>query len=160
MTLKEARQKARLTQAQAAALLNVSLRSYKSYENEPEKAGTLKYRYMAEKLEEAGRVDETHGLLTLSEIRQICGDTLKAYPISYAYLFGSYAKGKADETSDVDLLVSGEVDGLRFYGLVEELREALRKQVDVLTPAQLLKNPELLDEILRDGVKIYGQSQE
>jgi len=160
MTLKEARQQARLTQAQAAEQLGVSLRSYKSYENDPDKAGTLKYRYMAEKLEEAGRVDETHGLLTVGDIRRICEELLQAYPIRYAYLFGSYAKGKATETSDVDLLVSGDVDGLRFYGMVEDLRQGLRKRVDVLTPAQLLKNPELLDEILRDGVKVYGQSEE
>ena len=56
----------------------------------------------------------------------------------------------------MDLLISGEVDGLRFYGLVDTLREALNKKVDVLTPSQLTKNQQLLDEILRDGVKIYG----
>ena len=154
------RREMNLTRQEAADHLHVSLRSYKSYENDPEKAGTLKYNYMAEKLEEAGRVDETHGLLTVDEIRRVCEDKLRAYPVSYAYLFGSYAKGKATETSDVDLLVSGEVSGLRFYGMVEDLREALRKQVDVLTSNQLLKNPELLDEILRDGVRVYGQPEE
>ena len=155
MTLKEARQQARLTQAQAAEHLGVSLRSYKSYENDPEKAGTLKYNYMAEKLEEAGRVDETHGLLTVEEITRLCGERLAAWPVTYAYLFGSYARGKATETSDVDLLVSSDVKGLKFYGMVEKLRTSLHKKVDVLSLEQLKDNLELTDEILKNGIRIY-----
>ena len=156
MTLREARQQAGLTQAQAAAHLGVSLRSYKTYETAPEKTGMMKYRYMLEQLEALGRVDETHGLLTLEDIRRVLGTVLADYPVTYAYLFGSYAKGRATEHSDVDLLVSGGVEGLQFYGLVEALKTGLRKEVDVLTPAQLVNNPQLMDEILREGVKVYG----
>ena len=76
--------------------------------------------------------------------------------MEYCYLFGSYAKGKATEKSDVDLLVSTTDSGMRFYDLVETLREKLRKKVDVLNREQLTGNDALLDEILRDGVKIYG----
>ena len=159
MTLRDLRIQNNLTQAQAADMLGVSLRSYKSYETEPQKADTLKYRYFLQQLAEKYKLDETHGLLTTKEIARRCSEKLAAYPITYAYLFGSYAKGKAEETSDVDLLVSGEVKGLQFYGLVEDLREALRKNVAVLTPAQLVNNPELLNEILRDGVRIYGTNQ-
>ncbi len=159
MTLLEARTRCRFTQAQAASHLGVSLRSYKSYETDPQKADTLKYRYLTRELESLCAVDETHGILTLSEIRSICSDVLAACPVTYCYLFGSYARGTATPASDVDLLVSGEVDGLAFYGLVDALKTALRKRVDVLTPAQMERNPELLNEILRDGVKIYGKSQ-
>ena len=160
MTLREARNRCRLTQAQAAAALGVSLRSYKAYETSPEKTETLKYRYLTQQLEGLCRIDETHGVLTPDEIRAACARVLAEYPITYCYLFGSYARGTAKGSSDVDLLVSGEVEGLRFYGLVEALKTALCKQVDVLTPSQLTNNPELLNEILRDGVKIYGSSQE
>ena len=156
MTLREIRTSHGLTQAQAAGLLEISLRSYKSYETDPKKTNTPKYRYLVAQLNDHTRLDESHGLLTIEEIARLCGEQLATYPITYAYLFGSYAKGTATETSDVDLLVSGEVSGLRFYGLVEALREALHKEVDVLTPAQLSNNPPLLNEILKDGIKIYG----
>lgn len=76
--------------------------------------------------------------------------------IKYCYLFGSYAKGKATETSDVDLLVSTSITGLAFFDLIETLRESLKKKVDLLNFDQLKNNPELLNEILQDGVKIYG----
>ena len=46
---------------------------------------------------------------------------------------------------------------LTFFGMAERLREALKKRVDVLDVKQLTGNPELINEILRDGVKIYEQ---
>ena len=74
----------------------------------------------------------------------------------YAYLFGSYAKGKATEKSDVDLLISMPLNGLRFYEFVEVLRESLKKKVDLLDDTQLENNTVLVKEILQDGIKIYG----
>ena len=155
MTLKEARKNAHLTQRQAAGLLGVSLRSYIMYETDEARRGSIKYKYMLQQLEMLSQIDEEHGLLTVEDIRLTCGEQLSAYPISYCYLFGSYARGTATENSDVDLLVSGEVKGLRFYGLVDALKNALKKNVDVLTPGQLTQNPELMDNILREGIKVY-----
>ena len=48
------------------------------------------------------------------------------------------------------------ISGMKFYDLVEALREALHKKVDVLNREQLNDNPELMHEILKDGIKIYG----
>ena len=76
--------------------------------------------------------------------------------MKYAYLFGSYAKGRATGKSDVDILVSASVTGIEFFGLVEELRTELHKKVDVLDKNQLKGNLELTEEILKDGIKIYG----
>ena len=50
--LKEVRTEKKLTQQQVADLFGISLRSYKSYENDPVKEGSLKYHYMLEKLAE------------------------------------------------------------------------------------------------------------
>ena len=76
--------------------------------------------------------------------------------VEYCYLFGSYAKGKATPLSDVDLLISSGITGLKFFGMVEELRERLGKKVDVIEKKQLENNFELAQEILKDGVRIYG----
>ena len=80
----------------------------------------------------------------------------KKYEVEYCYLFGSYAKGKATETSDVDLLIATPLSGLKFFELVEELREKLCKKVDALHQTQLNNNLKLTQEILKDGLKIYG----
>lgn len=58
------------------------------------------------------------------------------FGVSKIGLFGSYAKGHLDETSDIDLLVEFERPiGLRFVELVDYLETLLGRKVDVLTPA-------------------------
>ena len=118
--------------------------------------GTPKYRLFLAEMSEIGRLDEEHGILTMDEIKEACGEILKDYSVQYCYLFGSYAKGKATESSDVDLLISSETTGLRFYELTEKLRERLCKKIDLLDVKQLAGNEELLNEVLKDGVRIYG----
>ena len=156
MTLKDLRKQNGLTQAECSSFLGVPLRTYQNYENDERKVGSIKYLYMLQKLEQYGFIDENHGILGIQTIKDICGKVFADYNVDYCYLFGSYAKGKADEKSDVDLLVSTSDTGMRFYDLVETLRESLKKKVDVLNREQLNNNEALLDEILKDGVKIYG----
>jgi predicted nucleotidyltransferase len=156
MTLRELRKNKGITQQEAANFLGVPLRTYSNYENDIKKQTSIKYIYMVEKLYTYGYVDEENGILTLDEIKNVCVEVFSKYSVEYCYLFGSYAKGKAKATSDVDLLVCTNLSGLKFYGLVEELREALKKKVDVLDQKQLIDNFELTNEILKDGIKIYG----
>ena len=146
----------KLTQAQVADILGISLRSYKSYENDKEKEGTLKYNYIFDKLSTFNTIDEDHGILEINYIKEKCEEVFKEYPIHYCVLFGSYAKGKASDTSDIDLLISSDVKGLKFFGMVEKLRTILHKKIDALSIEQLKDNIELTDEILKDGIRIYG----
>jgi hypothetical protein len=156
MELKQLRQQKGITQVECAQYLGVPLRTYKTYENDERKQQTIKYKYMVEKLNSFGKIDEEHGILAMQQIIDKCGEVFKGYDIDYCYLFGSYAKGNATPTSDVDLLISSNVSGLAFFGLAEELRTALCKKVDLLNQDQLHNNPTLANEILKDGVKIYG----
>ena len=154
--LKQLRMEKKMTQQEVADLIGISLRSYKSYENEKEKQNTIKYKYIIEQLCKINYIDEETGLLELEDIVKKCSEVFEKYEVNFCYLFGSYAKGKARPTSDVDLLVSTNVKGLKFYGLVEEIRTVLHKKVDVLDMNQLKDNIELTEEILKDGIKIYG----
>ena len=154
--LKSTRVSKQLTQREAAKELGVSLRSYISYENDPDKQNTIKYNYLLNELEQRFRIDEEHGVLSIDNIIDVCFPILERYNTNYCYLFGSYAKGTATEKSDVDLLISTEISGLKFYSLAEELREKLKKNIDILDIKQLNNNEALLDEILKYGIKIYG----
>lgn len=155
-TLKDLRISRNLTQRQAAEKTGISLRSYIAYENDPTKENTIKYRFLLQEIENVNVLDEEHGILQMEDIRHKCEAVFADYPVEFCYLFGSYAKGTPSETSDVDLLISTEVKGLRFYELTEKLRESLKKKVDLLDLKQLAGNEELLHELLKDGVKIYG----
>ena len=156
MDLKELRLSKKLTQAQAALKMGISLRSYKQYENDKKKINTIKYNYMIRELEKVGYIDEEHGILNIEIIKSKTANIFKKHEVEYCILFGSYANGTATEKSDVDLLVASNVTGMDFYGMAEELREALQKKVDLLNLEQLYNNQNLLNNILKDGIKIYG----
>ena len=156
MTLKELRIEKGLTQSQCANFLGIPLRTYSRYENDENKKNYIKYQYMMDKLSEYGFIDEEHGILTLDQIKNTCINVFKNYKVDFCYLFGSYSKCKANEKSDVDLLISTNLTGIKFFGLVEELRENLKKKVDLVDIHQLNNNETLIKEILKDGIKIYG----
>ena len=60
----------------------------------------------------------------------------KKYHVKEIYLFGSYARGEADENSDLDFLVFGG-EGFKLTSILalgEELREVLKKMLTALKP--------------------------
>ena len=150
------RKELNLTQMEAAKILGVSLRSYQEYEENEFKINTIKYKYFVSKFKEMLYVDESTGLLTIDKIKSICAEIFSKYEVRTCYLFGSYAKHKEKPTSDVDLLIDTTVTGIDFYALQEILRVALKKKVDLIDIKRIGETPELLSEILKDGIKIYG----
>ena len=79
------------------------------------------------------------------------------YHVKRAILFGSYAKGTATDRSDIDIFVDSGLRGLMFFGLLEEVTDALQKPVDLIDLSQIDENSKVMDEINRTGVLIYGQ---
>ena len=69
--------------------------------------------------------------------------------VDYIYIYTA-------KRSDVDLLISMPLNGVRFYELDEMLRESLKKKVDHLDESQLENNTALVRKILQNGIKIYG----
>ncbi|MBS1528053.1 MAG: nucleotidyltransferase domain-containing protein, partial [Bacteroidetes bacterium] len=56
-------------------------------------------------------------------------------PVKKAYVFGSYSRGEADETSDIDILV--ELDhsmpiGMKYFTYADNLQSLLKKKVDIV----------------------------
>jgi uncharacterized protein len=70
-------------------------------------------------------------------------------------IFGSFARGEANENSDIDLLVKfkNRKSLLALVKLERELSESLERDVDLLTEASI--SPHLLDSILKDLRTIY-----
>ena len=66
-------------------------------------------------------------------------------------VFGSMVRGDADDTSDVDLLVSLPSDktGLALGALLMDVQDLLQRRVEVLTERGL--HPALRDRVLREA---------
>lgn len=158
MNLKQYRKELGVTIKEASSACNVPVRTYVRYENDNDYGNKLKRNQIYISLKNRFEISEDKGLLSIEIIKDKVSRVLSKYidNVSFCYLFGSYAKGYAKETSDVDLCVSTTLTGLSFVGMIEELHMALNKNVDVLRLNDLKNNEELLKEIMKDGVKIYG----
>lgn len=84
------------------------------------------------------------------KIVEIC----KRNDISYCALFGSFARGEANEHSDIDLLVRfSKPKGWDWINAAFEIEDALGKKVDLVTENGLSKY--VRDNVLRDLQVIY-----
>ena len=154
--LRQKRIKLGLTQIQAADICGVSRRTYQTYEETQNLNKT--YDELLNKLNEMGVLDGSNYILNTKFIKLVCNQLFKEkYPeVKCAYLFGSYARNEATGRSDVDILVVCPPIGMKFYQIASELEENLHKQVDLHSHRQLLNNEKYLEEVLKDGIKIYG----
>lgn len=93
---------------------------------------------------------------TVQQIQMILEPIFSDYEVKKAILFGSYAKGVAEEQSDVDILVDSGLKGLAFWGLLEDVVTSLGKNVDLIDVSQITPNSQIEEEIRESGKVIYG----
>ena len=151
MTLKELRKRNDLTQPEAAFLIGVPLRTYCRYEDDV-KDNNFKYNQMISVLTEKSKTL----VLKFDTLKKRISETLTNYSVSACYLFGSYAKNKATSESDVDLMIVSDIEGIEYYRLLNDLEEKLGKKVDLLRLETAIQNVKLMNEILKEGIKIFG----
>lgn len=96
-------------------------------------------------------------ILELSTIKTTVTPILKKNHVNYAAVFGSYARGEANEDSDIDLLVKFDqpISLLKLIHVENELEDILQRKVDLITIGGL--NPKIKPYIFKDLKLIYGQ---
>ena len=72
---------------------------------------------------------------TIEEIKNIAIPIVKEYGIARLSIFGSYARGEANENSDLDFLIDkGDLMGLiQYCSLIRKLEDAFNCHVDLIT---------------------------
>ena len=93
-------------------------------------------------------------------IERTACEVLRQYPVKRAALFGSAARGSANESNDVDMLVEflPNSPGLDFFGLRVDLEEALGCPVDLITWKALAKaKPGFRQSVESEARLIYGR---
>ena len=156
--LLEIRTKFGLSQVAVAKILAIPVRTYIRYEQDDNYGNELKRQSMISKINDKYEITEEKGLLTIERIKiELTTFFESQYKgrVEFCYLFGSYAKGYATEKSDVDLCVSSSLTGIKVAGLAEAIRGVLHKKIDLVRFDTLMNNLEILNEIMKNGVKIY-----
>ncbi len=95
---------------------------------------------------------------TIDEIKSIIAPIAKRYGVAKVSVFGSYAKGTADENSDVDLLIEkGDLRSLfTLTELIYECQDALGTPVDIVTTTA--RDQSFVEKISRGKVDIYARA--
>lgn len=95
--------------------------------------------------------------LTVNMVTELLFPVFKRYNVRKAILFGSVAKGTNQNNSDLDIVVDSNLKGLRFIGLLEDLQQAIDREIDLLDVAHIEENSPVEDEIKKTGVVIYEE---
>lgn len=98
----------------------------------------------------------SEAVLSLNRIKEIVKPIALKYQVKEIYLFGSYARGEANDESDLDFLVFG---GENFkltliFSLAEELREAFQKNVDVFEIHEVNQQSVFYDTIMKERLLV------
>jgi len=90
----------------------------------------------------------------VEEIKRLITPIVSRYDVDRVYVFGSYARGEADEVSDVDMRIDiGKIRAFDFCGILARLEQALETQVDVIPTYTMSK--EFLESIKAEEVLVY-----
>lgn len=96
------------------------------------------------------------------QIAELIAPIVGEYNVQKVVLFGSYAKGKATDKSDVDLLYSRENSDVKGLLVREKFREdlesALKKRVDImpLEDLEVPYNKEFRNDII-EGIQSHTE---
>lgn len=105
-------------------------------------------------------------IYTIEELTNLITPIAEKYHIPTIYLFGSYARGTATDTSDIDLLI--DTTGTSLTSLVAlgalycDLTETLKKPVDLITvsslqqKAQMPSDLDFREAVMKERVKLYA----
>lgn len=103
-------------------------------------------------------------IYTFDEIKNRVNPIIQKYNIPAMYLFGSYARGDANEDSDLDFLV--DTTGTRLTSLLRlgelycDLEDAFGKRIDLITVRAIMQNDktesdfDFRETVLRERVKL------
>ncbi len=87
---------------------------------------------------------------------QLIADYFKTQPVLKAWIFGSFSRGEETSDSDIDILVvldESQHVGMKFFGMYEDLKALLGRNVDLVTDRSLASFAR--ESVDRDKILIY-----
>ena len=97
-------------------------------------------------------------VFTIEDIKTRVIPIVIKYGINTFSLFGSYARGEANEDSDLDFVMDkGDLKGLQYVSLVQDLEDEFDCHVDVISKGS--SNKKFLDAVSGEEVLLYERKR-
>ena len=97
--------------------------------------------------------------MSTQTMTQLIAEYFKTQPVLKAWLFGSFSRGEETDTSDIDILIvldDSQHVGMKFFGMYEDLKDLLGRNVDLVTDRSLAQFARA--SVDRDKILIYERA--
>ena len=100
-------------------------------------------------------------MLSVTEIKTVVEPIVKGTKVRRLVLFGSYAKGTASESSDIDLFMAsnGEITGFAFYDIKSKIEDAFNVDIDLIPDIDVIPDSPVARQISETGVVVYERKE-
>jgi predicted nucleotidyltransferase len=101
-------------------------------------------------------------IYTIDEIKERIRPVAEKYNLPAVYLFGSYARGEADEKSDIDIMIDRTGTKIRtlldLAAVYEDMEESLATEIDLITTYTLdeSRNLRFRKNVESEKLQIYA----
>lgn len=159
LMIKEARMEYGLTQKDLSEITDIPLRTIENWESGKRTPSPwvekMVFSYLKQyPKNQHGIVTKTKGIYEVNQIKEALLPLAFKYDINKIVLYGSYAKGKQEPLSDIDLVVDGNIKGIKFFGLLEDVSNAFVKSVDLIHLSQINQNSDIYINVMK-GIVLY-----
>jgi hypothetical protein len=159
LMIKEARMEYGLTQKDLSEITDIPLRTIENWESGKRTPSPwvekMVFSYLKQyPKNQHGIVTKTKGIYEVNQIKEALLPLTFKYDINKIILYGSYAKGKQEPLSDIDLVVDGNIKGIKFFGLLEDVSNAFVKSVDLIHLSQINQNSDIYINVMK-GIVLY-----
>ena len=97
--------------------------------------------------------------MSTQAITEQIAEYFKTQPVLKAWIFGSFSRGEQTPESDIDILVvldESQHIGMKFFGMYEDLKALLGRNVDLVTDRSLASFAR--ESVDRDKILIYERT--
>jgi len=159
-SLKSLRKNLKYSQQEISKLIGIPLNTLQNWEQNVRKPSDWVLNLMMDcilrdAIENQNVISETKGILSFLKIKRIITTLASQHDVKKVILFGSYAKGQANPSSDLDLYMVYKLSGLAYCDFVEKLWLALKYIVDFFSQLTLKTNSPTYLENEDTGIIIY-----
>jgi predicted nucleotidyltransferase len=157
--IKETRAEYKVTQKELSEITEIPLRTIENWESGKRTPSPWVEKLIDSHLKQypknkRGIITSRKNTYTIEQIKAALLPLTLKYEIDKLVLFGSYARGNADSLSDIDLVVDGNLNGLIFFGLLEEVSQIFVKDVDLIFLPEIEKDSDFYKAVMK-GIILY-----
>ncbi|MDA3931682.1 MAG: helix-turn-helix domain-containing protein [Tenericutes bacterium] len=161
--IKETRAKYNITQQELSDITSIPKRTIENWESGKRQPSPWVEKLVDSYIKQFPKnnneiITDRLGVYEIVQIKEILLPLTIKYDIYKIILFGSYAKGEPDLLSDINLAIDGAIEGLTFFGLLEEINQLFVKDVDLLHMKEIEEDSNLMKDILK-GIVLYKRKE-